>query len=286
MINNSLNTSLNGVMCRICLDEDLESNMIYPCKCKGTAKYVHKHCLNEWRTTSSNILNFSRCEMCHYEYKLCPETNNEYKFTKFLRCISNYSILYYIIYSILIFLIGQSLILIDTDEYIYKILISRNTTNSDLVTPVYYLFSGFNILLIQLVIIGYWFYKSINKKLYCSLYKQHKTIMILYSIFIIIVGLFTMSWIIPIIFLELLSLRIFQIHFISMDNLYKLNTIFIENYIEDINIFNNSDNNLNYDSEEVNDISNLNNLDNDYKESFSYSELNSVSINNIIQITK
>lgn len=45
---------------------------------------------------------------------------------------------------------------------------------------------------------------------------------------------FLFSWLISILFLELISLRLFQIHFISIDALHKLNTSQIENYIEDV----------------------------------------------------
>ena len=56
-------------MCRICLEEDSVNNLIYPCKCSGGSKYIHKECLNEWRTISENRDNMDRCECCHYEYK-------------------------------------------------------------------------------------------------------------------------------------------------------------------------------------------------------------------------
>lgn len=55
-------------ICRICFDEDLENDFIIPCKCSGTAKYVHKECLNEWRTTSTNRLAFTECFECKYKY--------------------------------------------------------------------------------------------------------------------------------------------------------------------------------------------------------------------------
>ncbi|XP_057769624.1 uncharacterized protein LOC130989602 isoform X3 [Salvia miltiorrhiza] len=36
--------------CRICLDAEGE-DLIAPCHCKGTQKYVHRSCLDNWRST-------------------------------------------------------------------------------------------------------------------------------------------------------------------------------------------------------------------------------------------
>ena len=35
--------------CRICLETDHQNNLIAPCDCSGTQKYVHIDCLNQWR---------------------------------------------------------------------------------------------------------------------------------------------------------------------------------------------------------------------------------------------
>ena len=36
--------------CRICLDNEGD-DLIAPCNCKGTQKYVHRSCLDNWRST-------------------------------------------------------------------------------------------------------------------------------------------------------------------------------------------------------------------------------------------
>ena len=46
--------------CRICLEEDDACNMIHPCLCNGTIKYVHPHCLRGEYT----------CTICNYEYQI------------------------------------------------------------------------------------------------------------------------------------------------------------------------------------------------------------------------
>ena len=64
--------------CRICLeDEEDDSKLIIPCKCKGTHKYVHKYCLHKWRhTNDDDITNVQilynrreRCGICKTRYR-------------------------------------------------------------------------------------------------------------------------------------------------------------------------------------------------------------------------
>ena len=59
--------------CRLCFDEDTITNLIYPCQCSGTSKYVHKNCLNEWRTLADNREAFNKCFECGYSYKFTNE---------------------------------------------------------------------------------------------------------------------------------------------------------------------------------------------------------------------
>lgn len=57
--------------CRICLSSTTTApndRLISPCKCRGTSKFVHLSCLNEWRRLSTNRQSFYRCDQCHYSY--------------------------------------------------------------------------------------------------------------------------------------------------------------------------------------------------------------------------
>ena len=58
-------------MCRICLEEDLPHTMIAPCRCKGSSRWVHRDCLDEWRLTQPDRA-FSKCTECGFEYYLQP----------------------------------------------------------------------------------------------------------------------------------------------------------------------------------------------------------------------
>ena len=52
--------------CRICLGDKSDGHFISPCKCNGTMKYVHAHCLNTWRRSKPSA--FYKCDLCHYPY--------------------------------------------------------------------------------------------------------------------------------------------------------------------------------------------------------------------------
>jgi len=55
------------VSCRICLEEDSRINVIAPCKCAGSSKWVHRTCLDRWRTINEDRA-FARCTECLETY--------------------------------------------------------------------------------------------------------------------------------------------------------------------------------------------------------------------------
>lgn len=60
--------------CRICFElETPDDPFIYPCKCKGTSKYVHASCLNSWRTLNRDNEAFKICMECRTEYDIINE---------------------------------------------------------------------------------------------------------------------------------------------------------------------------------------------------------------------
>lgn len=48
------------VECRICHDEDEDSNMEIPCSCRGSLKYAHRRCVQKWCNEKGNTI----CEIC------------------------------------------------------------------------------------------------------------------------------------------------------------------------------------------------------------------------------
>jgi RING-variant domain len=59
-------------ICRICFEG--EEDLISPCSCSGSIKWVHRSCLDKWRnqcrsSESEHFHNQSqRCEICHFYY--------------------------------------------------------------------------------------------------------------------------------------------------------------------------------------------------------------------------
>ena len=61
--------------CRICLEPADRSEVIAPCACKGTSKWVHRACLDHWRSTREDIA-FSKCTECLRSYVLTSRADD------------------------------------------------------------------------------------------------------------------------------------------------------------------------------------------------------------------
>ncbi|KAJ1443203.1 Zinc finger, RING-CH-type [Sesbania bispinosa] len=53
------------VQCRICHDEDQDSNMETPCSCNGTLKYAHRKCVQRWCNEKGD----TTCEICQQQLR-------------------------------------------------------------------------------------------------------------------------------------------------------------------------------------------------------------------------
>ncbi|VVB09132.1 unnamed protein product [Arabis nemorensis] len=53
------------VQCRICHDNDEDSNMDTPCSCSGTLKFAHHDCVQRWCNEKGDTV----CEICRQQYK-------------------------------------------------------------------------------------------------------------------------------------------------------------------------------------------------------------------------
>jgi len=59
--------------CRICFDTGNGcgvGRLFSPCECRGSMRYVHVGCLDEWRCSATNDSAYYRCDSCHYNYRL------------------------------------------------------------------------------------------------------------------------------------------------------------------------------------------------------------------------
>ena len=75
-----MNVNLDYKECRICFDNEVDSEFINPCLCDGTSKYVHITCLERWRKINENKKAFEYCMECNYKYKY----KYKYKLEKFI----------------------------------------------------------------------------------------------------------------------------------------------------------------------------------------------------------
>ncbi|XP_047308337.1 uncharacterized protein LOC124911850 [Impatiens glandulifera] len=59
------------IYCRICLecDGDDDDELISPCMCKGTQQFVHRSCLDQWRSVKEGFA-FSHCTTCKAQFHL------------------------------------------------------------------------------------------------------------------------------------------------------------------------------------------------------------------------
>lgn len=59
-----LSSPRKWVECRICQDEDFDSNMETPCSCCGSLKYAHRRCVQRWCNEKGDTM----CEICHQPF--------------------------------------------------------------------------------------------------------------------------------------------------------------------------------------------------------------------------
>ena len=66
-----------SLQCRICLEDDIIENLCSPCKCNGTSKYIHPHCLTTWRNENINTPFYNTCIDCRTKYKYSIATKEK-----------------------------------------------------------------------------------------------------------------------------------------------------------------------------------------------------------------
>jgi len=56
-------------LCRVCMDGEESGPLLYPCKCKGSMRYVHEDCLMQWLSLSKK----RSCEVCSATFEFRSE---------------------------------------------------------------------------------------------------------------------------------------------------------------------------------------------------------------------
>lgn len=54
--------------CRICFEDGVEEQLISPCSCDGSSKWIHESCLQKWRIQTIGRDSALRCEICRTHY--------------------------------------------------------------------------------------------------------------------------------------------------------------------------------------------------------------------------
>lgn len=75
------NNQIKERSCRICLmveRGDEPTQLITPCKCKGSAAYVHSSCLSRWLEESCT----DSCDICRFKYLLLKKPKSAFEWIK------------------------------------------------------------------------------------------------------------------------------------------------------------------------------------------------------------
>ncbi|EPR79993.1 hypothetical protein SLOPH_1736 [Spraguea lophii 42_110] len=81
-----IDDELKEAICKICYFDinpiDSSRDLIAPCGCRGSIKYVHKSCLRMWRFKGKNIKEIKTCEQCYCEYNVDEDRLPHFLFIK------------------------------------------------------------------------------------------------------------------------------------------------------------------------------------------------------------
>ncbi|CAL9103290.1 unnamed protein product [Musa acuminata var. zebrina] len=103
--------------CRICLETDGGRDFIAPCKCKGTSKYVHRECLDHWRSVKEGFA-FSHCTTCKAPYYLRVHVHADRKWRtlKFRFFVTRDILSIFAVVQLIISLLAYLVFLVDSSQ--------------------------------------------------------------------------------------------------------------------------------------------------------------------------
>jgi uncharacterized membrane protein YgcG len=120
----------DGRECRLCFEGG--GDLIAPCSCRGTSKWVHRECLNRWRSMNHNPAAFTQCTECHFEYRLeqVARTQPEMQRRIQMRVARDTSLVFVAMQSV-IFLAALAVRLCDPSEALVKAVGLRQLPGQD-----------------------------------------------------------------------------------------------------------------------------------------------------------
>ena len=222
---------MNRSECRICFGVDYIDNMITPCRCRGTSKYVHRNCLNLWRALGINPRARSHCTICNFEYSIHIISQTKFNcFNYFCKNIGQNWFYLLIFYSI--FAVSLSYI-------IYWINNSRWIICINNISLKVYQFVFFLLIFIFLFFFCLNFIFFRNKQLLCYHYVNEK----LHYFLIVLIGtlicLYFSPWVGPPLSL-LFFCNVSQIHFYTVNKIMQASSThvisFTDNELAELNV--------------------------------------------------
>ncbi|KAL3825124.1 hypothetical protein ACJIZ3_021153 [Penstemon smallii] len=104
--------------CRICLQSQSENDerLISPCMCKGTLQFVHRSCLDRWRSIKEGFA-FSHCTTCKAQFHLRVAKLEDNPWHKVF--IARDVCLAFLAVQITVIAIGGFLYILDEDESVW-----------------------------------------------------------------------------------------------------------------------------------------------------------------------
>uniref|UniRef100_A0A5B6ZDX7 RING-CH-type domain-containing protein n=1 Tax=Davidia involucrata TaxID=16924 RepID=A0A5B6ZDX7_DAVIN len=105
--------------CRICLEcdgEEDDDELISPCMCKGTQQFVHRSCLDHWRSVKEGFA-FSHCTTCKAQFHLrvAEFEDNSWRKIKFRLFVARDVFLVFLALQTVIAAVGGFAYLMDKD---------------------------------------------------------------------------------------------------------------------------------------------------------------------------
>jgi len=94
------------MQCRFCLEDDVKDNLISPCKCNGSIKYIHRECLNDWIKINPEM--FYQCPTCKYYYYYKPKNYFEFTLVLISKYILFHSRKFFMIFSLINQILGYN----------------------------------------------------------------------------------------------------------------------------------------------------------------------------------
>lgn len=210
----------SALSCRICLGEDTIDNLLVPCRCSGSMKYVHYSCLVTWMQETTNEESKIKCEICNVEYQRDADRSNIF-FQKFT-CKNEY---FFYVYNFVIILLMTCIHFIDTESVITRY-IEPNIENDDTFIRYIVLYSFCSICFIFLLwtylLIGILSLKS--SRGYLFLFKKYSCLIRLSHI--VVISLFiTKEWLASIIVNNWVTYMIHNTHLESLQRIIPEETI-------------------------------------------------------------